>query len=101
MCNHLETRILEEAGRTNRFGIAVSSLVLLVDVVMSRLIADLDTRDAVLSKFIDLLFSDPIRTRFDRHTDNTASCGLIAIFCLFESFREIRILIHKRSVFLE
>jgi len=81
---HLESCILKELGSSYRLSISMTTLVELVDRVISCLISYLDTSDAISAQPDDLFFIDPVWTRFDGDTDDSRSCRFILFLGFFE-----------------
>ena len=71
MCDDFESCILEKPRRFDRFFVPVSAFIERVDLIVRRLISDLDTSHSIPTKTDDLFGSDPVRTSLDRHADDS------------------------------
>ncbi len=73
MGDDLESCILQESCCSDRFCISMSSDIFCIYLVDRRLVADLDSRDSILSELSDLCLIDPVRSRLDRDPDHSTS----------------------------
>ena len=86
MCYDLKTCIFEHLGCSDRFKISMSTFIESVDFIIGGLVSYLDSSHSKISKSHDFFGSDPVRTGFDSHPDDTTFCRLVSLYCFFKGF---------------
>jgi len=87
MCHDFESCILEHLSCLNWFQISMSSFIEFINMIVCRLIPNLNTSHSIAPEPDNLLRSDPIRTSFYRHTNHTTFCSFISFFCFLNVSR--------------